>query len=230
MQSILSRSPAAARKASGSLARRLKSSPVLEKETVSTVSTEGAAYSSVSSSVPIGASLAAAFAGVTVVSAVAAGVEYATSDACLPYSTQGQRFSQETFQGRFSRMLLACDPRLLLYTEEQVRQAQALLENATEYQNNRQMDRILWEARRIADSALHPDTGEVIPRPFRMSGYVPYNGPICVAMVASTSTLPILFWSWVNQSQNALVNYYVSLLDHCCSAPRYSFRYSFLIF
>lgn len=41
-----------------------------------------------------------------------------------------------------------------------------------------------------------------------MSGYVPYNGPICVAMVASTSTPALLFWSWVNQTQNALVNYY----------------------
>ena len=41
-----------------------------------------------------------------------------------------------------------------------------------------------------------------------MSGYVPFNGPICVAMVASQSTSALLFWSWVNQSQNALVNYY----------------------
>ena len=38
--------------------------------------------------------------------------------------------------------------------------------------------------------------------------YVLYNGPVAVAMVASQSTLPLLFWSWVNQSQNALVNYF----------------------
>lgn len=37
---------------------------------------------------------------------------------------------------------------------------------------------------------------------------VPFNGPICVAMVASQSTSALLFWSWMNQSQNALVNYY----------------------
>ena len=60
----------------------------------------------------------------------------------------------------------------------------------------------MWSA------ALHPDTGEFIPHPFRMSGYVPFNGPICVAMVASQSTSALLFWSWANQSQNALVNYY----------------------
>jgi hypothetical protein len=28
----------------------------------------------------------------------------------------------------------------------------------------------LWEAQRIVDAAIHPDTGDVIPRPFRMSG------------------------------------------------------------
>lgn len=47
-----------------------------------------------------------------------------------------------------------------------------------------------------------------MPHPFRMSGYAPFNGPICVAMVASQSTSALLFWSWVNQSQNALVNFY----------------------
>jgi hypothetical protein len=138
-----------------------------------------------------------------------------TADTCLPYTKNGQRFDQETFTGRFSRMLLACDPRLLLYTEEQITQAQSLLK---EYSgpttiDNQELNRSLWEARRIVDAAVHPDTGEIIPRPFRMSGYVPFNGPICVAMVASTSTPSLLFWSWVNQSQNALVNYYVRTLS-----------------
>lgn len=126
-------------------------------------------------------------------------------------------------------MILACDPRLLLVTEAQVRAAQdtlalhaAAAAEAAEASNNENKDdendappdrrRTLWEARRLVDAAVHPDTGDIIPRPFRMSGYVPYNGPICVAMVASTSTMPLLFWSWVNQSQNALVNYYVSTI------------------
>ena len=148
-------------------------------------------------------------------SAAAAITESMTADTCLPYSKNGQRFDQETFVGRFSRMLLACDPRLLMYTEEQITQAQNLLKEyssngqASVVENNQELNRSLWEARRIVDAAVHPDTGDIIPRPFRMSGYVPFNGPICVAMVASTSTPSLLFWSWVNQSQNALVNYYV---------------------
>jgi hypothetical protein len=65
----------------------------------------------------------------------------------------------------------------------------------------------LWEAKRIYESAMN-DSGVIIPRPFRMSGYVPYNGPICVMMISSTTTMSILMWSWINQSQNAFVNYY----------------------
>lgn len=199
--------------------RRWKATQAMPKDSVQPTGGAPASSSSTQSSVPIGASLLAALAGATVVSGGAAIVENATAGSCLPYSHNGQRFSQDEFSGRFCRMLLACDPRLLLYSEGQVRQAQELLERSHEYANDRGMDRTLWEARRIADAALHPDTKEVIPRPFRMSGYVPYNGPICVAMVASTSTMPLLFWSWVNQSQNALVNYYVSSLSYLVYVP-----------
>lgn len=170
-------------------------------------------------SVPIAASLLAAFAGIAGVSVAAAAVESATADSCLPFSPKSQRYNQDQFAGRFCRMILACDPWLLIYTAEQVKEAQVLLEKAEESKNDRSMDRILWEAKRIVDAALHPDTKEFIPRPFRMSGYVPFNGPICVSMVASTSTLPLLFWSWANQSQNALVNYYVSLSIHFHISP-----------
>jgi len=83
-----------------------------------------------------------------------------------------------------------------------------LLSNLPPGMTQSEMNRSLWEAQRISSASLHPDTDSYIPQPFRMSGYVAFNGPICVAMVASTSTPALLFWSWVNQSQNALVNYY----------------------
>jgi len=144
--------------------------------------------------------LLAAAAGVVTVSGFAAVIE-CTSE--VPkYDPNGQRFSQDTFRGRFARMVLACDPRLLLYTDNYVHQCQYMLSNARLYD-----DRALWEAKRIFEAAC-PDGENIIPRPFRMSGYVPYNGPVSVAMISSQSTMPLLFWSWVNQSQNALVNYY----------------------
>jgi hypothetical protein len=57
----------------------------------------------------------------------------------------------------------------------------------------------LWGARKLVESAIHPDTGEVVPLPFRMAGYVPFNGPVCVAMLSVTSTPALLFWGWANQ-------------------------------
>mmetsp|Transcript_23086 Transcript_23086/g.32332 ORF Transcript_23086/g.32332 Transcript_23086/m.32332 type:complete len:427 (+) Transcript_23086:100-1380(+) len=161
------------------------------------------------SSVPVAKSLAAALAGIATVSGVATAIEQSTAGDVPPFDPNSQRFDQSNFAGRFSRMLLACDPRLILYTEEQARASAALVADYKNVQDGtKEMDRTLWEARRISEAALHPDTGDLIPRPFRMSGYVPYNGPVAVAMVASSSTPLLLFWAWVNQSQNALVNYF----------------------
>lgn len=68
-------------------------------------------------------------------------------------------------------------------------------------------DRELWDLRQLAESAIHPDTDQIVPRPARMTGYVPFNGPICVAQVVSTARAVQLWWNFVNQSQNAVVNY-----------------------
>ena len=166
-------------------------------------------------SVPIAQVTAAMVAGITSVAATAAIVEYSTASSVPPFDPSGERFDQSTFLGRFSKMTLACDPRLLLYSESETRAARAMVEdyknlltNLPDNTTTDEMNHALWEALRISGASLHPDTGDVIPQPFRMSGYVPFNGPICVAMVASTSTPALLFWSWVNQSQNALVNYF----------------------
>lgn len=48
-------------------------------------------------------------------------------------------------------------------------------------------------------------------------------------MVASTSTLPLLFWSWINQSQNALVNYYVSVTQRQAMALEIHYEYQLSI-
>jgi hypothetical protein len=207
-------------KKSPSLNVRSKSAAAMELEAQSVSTT---APSTTSSNVPILQSLLAALAGVVTVSTAAAVVESATASSCPKYtSATTERFDQSKYSGRFSKMLLACDPRLLLYSDAQVRQYQQLLNKhharlqasnkslAKENSDNESLvdDRLLFEARRIVQAAVHPDTGDIVPRPFRMSGYVPYNGPICVAMVASASTSSLLFWSWMNQSQNAAVNYY----------------------
>jgi sideroflexin-5 len=123
------------------------------------------------------------------------------------YSSKGNRFDLSTFQGRYFKMLLACDPSTLLFDEKAIRSSESLL---TQYENGQvESDRrTLWSARALKESAVHPDTGDIVPLPFRMSGFVPFNGPVCVSMMLAKSTPTLLFWNWVNQSQNALVNYF----------------------
>jgi len=156
-------------------------------------------------------SLLAVCIGVTTVSTVAAVVEQSTGNEVPYFDVNGDRFDQNTFQGRFSKMLLSCDPRLLLYSAEEVQQAAELVYNADALiacppEAVQNIHRTLWEAHRIASAGTND--GEPVPRPFRMSGYVPFNGPICAAMVCSSGTPSLLFFNWLNQSQNAGVNYF----------------------
>uniref|UniRef100_A0A1I8F5J8 COesterase domain-containing protein n=1 Tax=Macrostomum lignano TaxID=282301 RepID=A0A1I8F5J8_9PLAT len=52
--------------------------------------------------------------------------------------------------------------------------------------------------RKVKDAILHPDTGEKIYRPFRMSGFVPYGTPIVVGLLLPHSRLwHTVFWQWL---------------------------------
>lgn len=152
------------------------------------------------------------FLGLSTIIASTTAVNYTTINKAPDFDPKKERFDQSSFSGRFFGMLLSCDPCLLLYSDDEIRRYE---KKVNQYQdilalssNAKSVHQELWEARRIVNSAIHPDTGEIIPRPFRMSGWVVYNGPICVAMVASTKTPALLFWGLINQSQNALVNYF----------------------
>lgn len=183
------------------------------KEAVIEATTTSA--SSSTEGVPIGMTTVAMVLAIATVSAGAALAESVTASLVPTFDPKQQRFDQSTFTGRLSKMLLACDPSLLFNSDKEVKRCKAMVDdyqlhltNLPEGVSVTEMSRKLWEAQRVASSALHPDTGDTIPHPFRMSGYVPFNGPVCVAMVASQSRLALMFWGWVNQSQNALVNYY----------------------
>ena len=124
-----------------------------------------------------------------------------------PFSLNGPRYDQNTYTGRLLRMLDICDPSTLVYTESEIRVAERKLK-AFAAGDRSFPDEELWRARKLKESAVHPDTNEIIPRPFRMSGYVPFNGPVSVGALLARRTHWIMFWHWMNQSQNALVNYF----------------------
>lgn len=68
-------------------------------------------------------------------------------------------------------------------------------------------DDALWAAKRLRDGATNPGTGERIPAPVRMAGFIPVNIPLVAGMLNATSVPGTLFWQWANQSYNSATNY-----------------------
>ncbi|CAJ0557937.1 unnamed protein product, partial [Mesorhabditis spiculigera] len=85
------------------------------------------------------------------------------------------RFPQETFLGRYLHYLDVVDPRTLLTSDSRLKECVELLKAYDAGEKNLASDRELWEAQKIKGAILHPDTGEKVLPPFRMSGYVPFG-------------------------------------------------------
>ena len=64
------------------------------------------------------------------------------------------------------------------------------------------------KAQAVVQSAVHPDTGETIPRMMRLCGYAPVSIPTLFGFLLSKpTTFNIIFWQWANQTYSAGVNY-----------------------
>lgn len=66
----------------------------------------------------------------------------------------------------------------------------------------------LRKAETVISTAIHPDTGQFIPWPMRMSSFIPMNMPIAFGLIIAAPTpFNTIFWQWINQTYNAAVNY-----------------------
>lgn len=69
------------------------------------------------------------------------------------------------------------------------------------------MNAELWHAKKVVDSTLHPDTGEPVFLPFRMSAFVLSNLVVTAGMLTpGMSTKGVVAWQVINQSLNVCIN------------------------
>lgn len=128
-----------------------------------------------------------------------------------PFRREGQRYDMNTFVGRMLHFYSVNDPRTLLFTLEEAKAAERLLkQHELGEAPTGTTDADLWHARRVLESALHPDTGERIFPLFRFSAFVPVNMVIVTATItpAVISSFPATaFIHFMNQTYNAAINY-----------------------
>ncbi|XP_065828245.1 sideroflexin-5-like [Oscarella lobularis] len=126
-----------------------------------------------------------------------------------PFALDKSRFDQQTFWGRFRHFLDIVDPTTLFTSTKRLEECQTLLENYKQGALPPAVtDKELWDAKKVVQAIIHPDTGEKILMPFRMSGFVPFGSPIVVGLLLPGQSLAkIIFWQWINQSHNACINY-----------------------
>lgn len=116
------------------------------------------------------------------------------------------QFDLSTYWGRVRHSAQLSDPRTLLVNRAGLENAKSLV---AAYKQGKvaEMNDELWKAKKIIDSTLHPDTGEPVFLPFRMSCFVLSNLVVTAGMLTpGLGTAGTLLWQITNQSLNVAIN------------------------
>jgi len=119
------------------------------------------------------------------------------------------KWSQDTYIGRAKHFFTVTNPLNILLKPKDLDASKELLEKHRNHNlPNGTSVEDLWKAKYRYESAFHPDTKEKMFILGRMSAQVPMNMAITGCMITFYKTAPaVIFWQWINQSFNAIVNY-----------------------
>ncbi|MEQ2212775.1 Sideroflexin-5, partial [Xenoophorus captivus] len=109
----------------------------------------------------------------------------------------------DVFLGRFRHFLDVIDPRTLFVSEKRLQECVKLLDNFKQGTLPPGVtDAELWQAQKIKQAIIHPDTGEKILVPFRMSGLSSdqstFSSHVCCGTYIACSMLDVLLLSFSN--------------------------------
>lgn len=127
---------------------------------------------------------------------------------------QTSMFDLNTYFGRFSHFKKMTNPfNFLLSTEELFKSKEYISVMKKKYQAGARFSNEenlkLWESKYRVDSSFHSQTGEIIPKLFRISSFLPANVPIAIGLMClPTTRLNLIFFNLLNQSYNAAMNYF----------------------
>ncbi|XP_069756277.1 sideroflexin-2 isoform X3 [Narcine bancroftii] len=125
------------------------------------------------------------------------------------FNIDAPQWDQSTFMGRLKHFFKITDPRTVIVSNSNLDKAKDLVVRcrAGTLPPGTTREQLLY-AKQLYDSAFHPDSGERMNLIGRMSFQVPGGMAITGFMLQFYRTVPaVVFWQWVNQSFNALVNY-----------------------
>lgn len=123
-----------------------------------------------------------------------------------PIPIPDSRYDLSTYLGRVKHCAEISDPTMLLSTSKDIEESKRLI---WDYKNGviPKMTPKLWRAKKILDSSVHPDTGETVFLPFRMSCCVLSNLVVTAGMLTpGLGNFGTAFWQIANQSLNVAVN------------------------
>lgn len=123
-----------------------------------------------------------------------------------PVPLPDSRYDLDTYIGRVKHCAEISDPTMLLSTPKDIEEAKRLI---WDYKNGviPEMTPRLWRAKKILDSSVHPDNGETVFLPFRMSCCVLSNLVVTAGMLTpGLGNMGTVFWQIANQSLNVAVN------------------------
>ncbi|KAI0390309.1 sideroflexin-5 [Xylariaceae sp. FL0594] len=116
------------------------------------------------------------------------------------------QYDLSTYWGRVRHTASITDPRTLLAGTSGLEDAKRLI---TAYKQGeiKDMTPELWDAKKIVDSTLHPDTGKPVLLPFRMSCFALSNLVVTAGMLTpGLSNVGTVLWQIGNQSLNVAIN------------------------
>lgn len=125
------------------------------------------------------------------------------------------QYDQGTYWGRVKTLMSTQNPFNFFLPHSRIVAAKLLVDEEKAQTNSTTINfyskekiNEIRKAESIVASSIHPDTGEIIPRPMRICSYASMSVPVQFGLLLSKPTVfNIVFWQWTNQTYSAGVNY-----------------------